>query len=571
MTTPSPLPPYLRVRLAARWARRAAGSRNPGDVARAMASVFAPGRMPPPEPLRMGLLDQAVAAGSLGAARVVLADLASHPNGSRPGTLVARRRAAALDVVAPTLPPVGRRTETTVAAYLRGELAPAASPPHGDLTAEAVAADRASLLRAAGWADPVILATYPAFHANPYSRLMERAYAGHGLAAVHVDRVEDVDAIVAGAATGGYRAAVHLNAPDRFVRSVRDTEAAATTAAGTWSASTPGSPRGQRCVTTIHNGPRYEGYIGAAERVVAQGILDRAAMIHVLAAATPRLLAGWVTLDPARVVHVPHPSYDGAYAPLPPSDEARAALDIAPGDAAVVAGLIGSLADRKGGLLLLDAMARVPATLPDGRELRLLIAGMPSGRRSEELIRRAIGDPRVVARFGFVPDEELPALLAAIDVAVVPYAQYLNSGWLHLALTAGHPAIAPAGGTPEEIVLPGALLTFAPQDPAALAAVLERSGDLTTRAARAAARAWWRTSMPIGSGAVRDRVPARHRPRGLVPRQQRTVTVDRAGPPTAPAPPAPPAADRTHARAPASLRATRRRPGWRAAGTEATP
>jgi glycosyltransferase involved in cell wall biosynthesis len=226
---------------------------------------------------------------------------------------------------------------------------------------------------------------------------------------------------------------------------------------------------------------------------VAQGIVDRARLVHLLTATTPAVLAGWITIDPARAVHVPHPNYDGAYGPLPPRAEARRRLGLderLPSEGGeVVVGLLGYLADRKGGIDLLDAFTALPDPLPDGRRLRLVIGGMPSGRRSEELIRRAMGDARVVSRFGFIPDEALPELLATLDAAVVPYGAYLNSGWLHLALTYGIPVIAPDDRTTNEVARPGALRTFAAGDAGSLGAALAGAGDLATETARRDARA----------------------------------------------------------------------------------
>ena len=71
----------------------------------------------------------------------------------------------------------------------------------------------------------------------------------------------------------------------------------------------------------------------------------------------------------------------------------------------------------------------------------------------------------------------------------MPYGQYLNSGWLNLALTAGVPAIAPAGGTAAEVVRPEALRTFDPQIHGALTEALADAPRLATPEARAAARA----------------------------------------------------------------------------------
>lgn len=530
MPATPPLPLVLRARVLRKDVRQAIRKRQPKRLLRAAGSFVAPQRWPPPAVLRNAVIDHRLAAGDPVAARVALRDLAGQAEAQRPGRPAALRRAAAIELAVPLLPPPERQVERTVAAYLRGELgAPPAPPPPDPARLAAMAAAAADRLRGEGHARPLVVATYPGFHANPYSRLMERAYPSQGLAAIHVDRVEDVDVLVEGAAAGGYRAVVHVNAPDRFVKGGRrrtDPPGSASAAAAIdrldgWLA------RGAAIVSTIHNGPRMVGERGEAERAVAQAVADRAVMVHVLAARTPQLLAGWVTLDPARLVHVPHPNYDGAYGPLPTPAEARALLGLDAGTAAptdvITIGLLGSLADRKGGILLLDALARVPDPLPDGRRIRLLVAGVLSGGRSEELIRRAAGDPRVVTRFGFIPDEALPALLAALDIAVVPYSQYLNSGWLHLALTAGIPAIAPEAGSATEVVAPDALLTFIANDPVSLGATLARAGELATPRARRAARASVARLAPDllsarFAGALREAVdasvPARPQPEG---------------------------------------------------------
>ena len=151
-------------------------------------------------------------------------------------------------------------------------------------------------------------------------------------------------------------------------------------------------------------------------------------------------------------------------------------------------GLIGSLYGRKGGLALIEAFTAVPDPLPDGRTARLLLAGSLAAN-GEALIRASCDDARIITRFGYVPDEELPGFLAALDVAVVPYGQYLNSGWLILALTAGVPAIAAAGGTAAKVVRPEALRSFDPALPGSLTEALADIATLATPEARAAARA----------------------------------------------------------------------------------
>jgi beta-1,4-mannosyltransferase len=492
------LPIGLRLEALRRELAGARASRRPRAALRSVLSFVMPGRWPPGTAVRGEVLDAAMAAGDLAAARVVFADAGDQPEPVRPGRPGATRRAVAIGLLAPELDPARRRVEEVVAAYLRGELSP---PPAGPQPAdaadsdasEAAAADAVATasaladgLRARGHRSPVIVATFPGFSPNPYGRLMETANEAFGFAAIHLDRPGEIDAVVAGAAPNGYRVVVHCNAPDRFVPRAHEAAAlsAATEAAiariDAWIAASA------ILVTSVHNGARLSGDAGTAERRVAQAIADRARLIHVLTASTPRRLAEWIHLDPARVVHVPHPSYAGAYELPPARDEARRRIGVT-SDVEIVVGMLGSLTDRKGAPALVEALADVPDPLPDGRRLRLLIGGVLLGPSSEALIRAALADPRVIPRFGSIPDGEIPGLLAAMDVAVVPYS-LLNSGWLHLALTFAIPVIAPADGTAAEIVRPAALRLFA-ADGSTLAETLASAGELATREARAAAAA----------------------------------------------------------------------------------
>ena len=479
--------------------------RRPRRAARAVASWLSPGRWPVPGSTRNAVLDEAVARGDADAARIVRAETAGA---SRPGSPEAMRRAAAVDVEARNLVGRERETELTIARYLRNELPRAAPPvPRAPGETGALARAAADRLRAGGHARPVVVATFPGFHANPFSTLMELAYPRHGLAAVHVASVDEIGEVIAGRETGEYVSVLHVNGPDRFVHNARTgSEAEALADADrvvarldTWLAD------GVSIVTTVHNGPMLRDRRAAAEQRVAQAIVERAALVHLLTASTPQALDGWLDLSRARTVHVPHPNYDEVVGEPADRAQARRSLDVAAATdgegGEVLVGLVGSLYGRKGALALIEAFEAVADPLPDGRRVRLLLAGSLAAN-GEALIRAACDDERIITRFGFVPDEDLRTMLAALDVAVVPYGQYLNSGWLNLALSAGVPAIAPARGTAVEVVRPDALRTFDPDESGSLTRALAAAPSLATPQARAAARASVAT---LGAPAISER------------------------------------------------------------------
>jgi glycogen(starch) synthase len=132
----------------------------------------------------------------------------------------------------------------------------------------------------------------------------------------------------------------------------------------------------------------------------------------------------------------------------------------------------GRLVHEKGVQDLLAAMPRLRRRHPG---LRLVVAG--TGPSAEELRSqaRALRLGRSVEFTGFVPDADLAALVAAADCAVIP-SRYEPFGLVALeAAAAGTPvAVSDVGGLAELVADGRTGVKFAPDDPASLAAAVDR-------------------------------------------------------------------------------------------------
>jgi D-inositol-3-phosphate glycosyltransferase len=149
----------------------------------------------------------------------------------------------------------------------------------------------------------------------------------------------------------------------------------------------------------------------------------------------------------------------------------------------------GTITPYKGLEYLVEAMARVVATLP---ECRLIIAGRPKGGAKaywaniERWISAlGLGD-KVIQRIGYVPDAEIEVFFKAADVVVLPYLERMvsQSGVLFLGYNFGLPVITSEVGALREDILEGETgFVCKAGDPTALSAAIERffASDLYNR------------------------------------------------------------------------------------------
>ncbi len=189
-----------------------------------------------------------------------------------------------------------------------------------------------------------------------------------------------------------------------------------------------------------------------------------------------------------RVRVVPHASYADLSAGQLSRSEARAQLGIS--DDAPLLLFFGYVRRYKGLDILLDAMPAIHAQ----SGARLLVRGEfyePLADYSAQV--EALGlEACVDLQDRFVANEEIPLLLAACDLVVLPYRSGTASGVLQLALGAGRPVvITRVGGVAESVVEGETGFVAAQPEPGAVTAqVLRYLSPETERGAmeRAAAR-----------------------------------------------------------------------------------
>ncbi len=154
---------------------------------------------------------------------------------------------------------------------------------------------------------------------------------------------------------------------------------------------------------------------------------------------------------------IPHPVFD---APV------EVAVEPPSGRTMLFFGLIRRY---KGLDVLVSALPRILERVPDAR---LLVAGDPLEpiEPVRELATSLGVEGSIEWRLGFVPDDELVALLASSAFVVLPYREIESSGVLALAFGHARPAVvSDLGGVGEHVREFGAGRAVPAEDPAALA------------------------------------------------------------------------------------------------------
>lgn len=227
-------------------------------------------------------------------------------------------------------------------------------------------------------------------------------------------------------------------------------------------------PRRRRLAVTIHDPSPHPGdEIPRTDPLFNGALVKLAGLVFVHGEALREELIE--RMKPrAPVVVVPHGVQAAEASPVPDRPEIL---------------LFGRISHYKGVDVLLDAMQRVWAELP---EATLTIAG-----QGEIEPHPALEDRRVTVRSGHIPDAEVPALLGAARCVALPYRQASQSGVGSLVKPYGRPMVVTEVGALPELVADGSGLTVPSEDPVALAGALVevlRERELAERLAAAGLR-----------------------------------------------------------------------------------
>ncbi len=222
-------------------------------------------------------------------------------------------------------------------------------------------------------------------------------------------------------------------------------------------------------VMTVHEFVTPEGSaprrlaLAAANRMNFRQAAIRAFIVHT-SQDRERLTECGVRPDLVR--HIPHGVPPRP--PMPDRSTARAGLGFT--DEFVIT-VFGFLARRKGHMIALDALSKLPANV------RLIFAGGPHPDDHTDYVRdleRRLADPELASRAritGYLEPDDAAAVMAATDLVLAPFVSGSGSGSLAFAFACGKPALASAIPAHQEICRaePGALALFPAGDADSLA------------------------------------------------------------------------------------------------------
>lgn len=196
--------------------------------------------------------------------------------------------------------------------------------------------------------------------------------------------------------------------------------------------------RGVAVLWTVHNLLAHEGKFADEEISLARALCNLADRIIVLNSHTVRAASHLYAIPIEKVVHIPHPSYIGIYAPASDRVEVRRTLGIPEGFNTM--GIVGAIKRYKGIADFLESSRLVANRFP---RTGVILAGETDASAMQEVDAHMPHGVPVFRRHSKLSDNEMAAWVSACDVMVLPYRGILNSGSMMLAASFGVPVALP--------------------------------------------------------------------------------------------------------------------------------
>lgn len=298
--------------------------------------------------------------------------------------------------------------------------------------------------------DRWVLGYHPVARMNPFQALLYKHAIDAGFVPVGLTDWSEVESLRVARQVGS-RAALHLHWTSR-VLAPAENEADAERRADAFIANLKSlSGAGVRIVWTVHNVLPHQCVYPSVEARMRSALIDVADVVHVMAEETASATANHYTIPPAKTIHVPHPSYVGAYPSHLDRDILRFEMGYDRND--LVLGMVGSIQLYKGIPELIDVTKRLVSSDPD---LRVIVAGIV-GRDpgSADLVAQLEREVHIEVLPRRLSDIEMASIVTAADAIVLPYRSSLNSGAALLGLSFGTPIVAPRTGSFTSIIEAG--------------------------------------------------------------------------------------------------------------------
>lgn len=197
---------------------------------------------------------------------------------------------------------------------------------------------------------------------------------------------------------------------------------------------------GKKLVWTMHNRLSHEKGSGKLSNVLVKLLLKSADAIIIHCEATEEVIHSFLPNFQEKPIFLPHPHFIGEYGRQPQlTQQSQEPLKLL---------FTGAVKPYKN----LELLIRVCREF--GEAVQLTIAGKAASEAyATELRSLAMGAESIQLRLGFVENEEMPALIAASDLLVLPYdlRSSLNSGTVILAFSYARTVICPRIGTIDEL------------------------------------------------------------------------------------------------------------------------